>query len=253
MPHLFRAATELMLADRPLRADGAGSGALLVIAHPDDECMFFTPTVLGLARQGITAHVLCLSTGNFDGLGATRSRELRASCVELGVDERQTKPEPSPNRNRNRNRNRDRNRNPSTFERKHREYKQLDVELTEISQTFEALEDKYNGAPTDQQNRIAEELMRTYEEVRPLALPPPLHLRASLSQHTHGSTNGCATLHRKGRTLRRRSARTGGYISSWSRSRRRSKSLWTNGTLVNERVPRSFPRGPSPCARWGVV
>ena len=103
MPHLFRAATELMLADRPLRADGAGSGALLVIAHPDDECMFFTPTVLGLARQGITAHVLCLSTGNFDGLGATRSRELRASCVELGVDERQTKPEPSPNRNRNRN------------------------------------------------------------------------------------------------------------------------------------------------------
>jgi len=103
MPHLFRTATELMLADRPLRADGAGSGALLVIAHPDDECMFFTPTVLGLARQGITAHVLCLSTGNFDGLGATRSRELRASCVELGVDERQTKPEPSPNRNRNRN------------------------------------------------------------------------------------------------------------------------------------------------------
>ena len=86
MPHLFRAATELMLADRPLRADGAGTGALLVIAHPDDECMFFTPTLLGLARQGITAHVLCLSTGNFDGLGATRSRELRASCVELGVD-----------------------------------------------------------------------------------------------------------------------------------------------------------------------
>ena len=105
MPHLFRAATELMLADRPLRADGAGSGALLVIAHPDDECMFFTPTVLGLARQGITAHVLCLSTGNFDGLGATRSLELRASCVALGVDERQTKPAPSPNRNRNRNPN----------------------------------------------------------------------------------------------------------------------------------------------------
>eukprot|EP00964_Phaeocystis_antarctica_P156762 scaffold126604_cov33-Phaeocystis_antarctica.AAC.1 len=27
---------------------GAGSGALLVIAHPDDECMFFAPTLLGL-------------------------------------------------------------------------------------------------------------------------------------------------------------------------------------------------------------
>ena len=51
-------------------------------------------------------------------------------------------------------------------------------------QTFEALEDKYNGAPTDQQNRIAEELMRTYEEVRPLALPPPLHRRARVRAHT---------------------------------------------------------------------
>jgi len=114
MPHLFRTATELMLADRPLRADGAGSGALLVIAHPDDECMFFTPTVLGLARQGITAHVLCLSTGNFDGLGATRARELRASCVELGVDARQTKPEPNPNRNPSPNPNPSPSPNPNT-------------------------------------------------------------------------------------------------------------------------------------------
>jgi len=54
----------------------------------------------------------------------------------------------------------------SAFDRKYREYKQLDGELAEISQTFEALEDKYSGAPTDQQNRIAEELIRTYEEKR---------------------------------------------------------------------------------------
>ena len=67
VPHLFRAATELMLADRPLCADGAGSDALLVIAHPDDECMFFTPTLLGLQSQNVVVHVLCLSTGNFAG------------------------------------------------------------------------------------------------------------------------------------------------------------------------------------------
>ncbi len=37
---------------------------LLVIAHPDDECMFFTPTILML-QQVVDAeiHLLCLSTG----------------------------------------------------------------------------------------------------------------------------------------------------------------------------------------------
>lgn len=49
--------------------------------------MFFTPTLLGLQRQGVAVHVLCLSTGNFAGLGATRARELRASCTALGVAE----------------------------------------------------------------------------------------------------------------------------------------------------------------------
>jgi len=34
-------------------------------------------------------HVLCLSTGDYAGLGATRARELRASCATLGLpDER---------------------------------------------------------------------------------------------------------------------------------------------------------------------
>lgn len=88
------------------------------------------------------------------------------------------------------------------FERKYREYKQLDTELAEITKTFEALEDRYSGAPAEQQNRVAMELIRTYDEVRPLAQPPPLHrrrpanppphaqhahARASLFCHTHGS------------------------------------------------------------------
>mmetsp|Transcript_16020 Transcript_16020/g.30773 ORF Transcript_16020/g.30773 Transcript_16020/m.30773 type:complete len:272 (-) Transcript_16020:149-964(-) len=58
---------------------------LLVIAHPDDEAMFFAPTLLGLAERGVRLHVLCLSTGNFAGLGDVRTSELRNSCVCLKI------------------------------------------------------------------------------------------------------------------------------------------------------------------------
>lgn len=37
--------------------------ALLITAHPDDESMFFLPTVLGLRADNIEVHLLCLSTG----------------------------------------------------------------------------------------------------------------------------------------------------------------------------------------------
>lgn len=46
-------------ANAPARTEGA----LLVIAHPDDESMFFSPTVLSLTRAGHPVWVLCLSTG----------------------------------------------------------------------------------------------------------------------------------------------------------------------------------------------
>jgi len=37
---------------------------LFIIAHPDDECMFFAPTILSLTRCGqYDVFVLCLSTG----------------------------------------------------------------------------------------------------------------------------------------------------------------------------------------------
>jgi LmbE family N-acetylglucosaminyl deacetylase len=59
----------------------------LVVAHPDDEAMFFTPTIASLRAQQCAIFVLCLSTGNFYGLGATRRREMQASCSDvLGVD-----------------------------------------------------------------------------------------------------------------------------------------------------------------------
>ncbi|KAI1637107.1 putative deacetylase LmbE-like domain-containing protein [Biscogniauxia mediterranea] len=59
----------------------------LLIAHPDDEAMFFAPTMLALTRPDSGNHVkiLCLSTGNADGLGETRRRELVKSGLMLGL------------------------------------------------------------------------------------------------------------------------------------------------------------------------
>lgn len=59
----------------------------LLIAHPDDEAMFFAPTVLALTRPELGNHVkiLCLSSGDAAGLGETRKRELVESGVRLGL------------------------------------------------------------------------------------------------------------------------------------------------------------------------
>jgi len=48
---------------------------LLVIAHPDDEAMFFGPTLLSLSKS-YNISILCLSNGNYEGLGQIRSKEL---------------------------------------------------------------------------------------------------------------------------------------------------------------------------------
>jgi len=54
-----------------------------VIAHPDDEAMFFAPTIKTLAKfaskrkeSEVGLCLLCLSTGNYDGLGDVRKKEL---------------------------------------------------------------------------------------------------------------------------------------------------------------------------------
>jgi len=39
--------------------------ALLVTAHPDDECMFFAPSILKLVESQASVYLLCLSTGRF--------------------------------------------------------------------------------------------------------------------------------------------------------------------------------------------
>lgn len=57
-----------------LRGRAGGVRALLVTAHPDDEAMFFAPTVLGLGKAGARPAVLCCSPGE----GGTR-RERRGT------------------------------------------------------------------------------------------------------------------------------------------------------------------------------
>ncbi|EPE30846.1 LmbE-like protein [Glarea lozoyensis ATCC 20868] len=59
----------------------------LLIAHPDDEAMFFAPTVLALTEPSLGNHVkiLCLSSGDSDGLGETRKKELIKSGLALGL------------------------------------------------------------------------------------------------------------------------------------------------------------------------
>ena len=51
---------------------------LLLTAHPDDETMFFGP-VMHWTRP----FILCLSDGNFDGLGRLRRGEMASLCRKL--------------------------------------------------------------------------------------------------------------------------------------------------------------------------
>lgn len=49
-----------------IRLERQTGRVLFVIAHPDDECMFFAPTILKLTRSGqYDVFLLCLSSGLF--------------------------------------------------------------------------------------------------------------------------------------------------------------------------------------------
>lgn len=78
---------------------------LFLTAHPDDECMFFAPTIMALTskvkfRRSPARHSveywnnnnaypevfsLCLSAGDADGLGTVRREELGRSLDVLGI------------------------------------------------------------------------------------------------------------------------------------------------------------------------
>lgn len=78
-----------------VEANGVRKQALLVTAHPDDESMFFLPLLHSLADHSShptddskwDVHLLCLSRGNFDGLGEIRAKELVACAKFLGLQE----------------------------------------------------------------------------------------------------------------------------------------------------------------------
>lgn len=71
--------------------DGHGiESVTLLVGHPDDEVMFFAPTLIQLdqwnenrSRGAISLRVICLSNGDADGLGELRRTELHKSLSIL--------------------------------------------------------------------------------------------------------------------------------------------------------------------------
>lgn len=60
---------------------------VLLTAHPDDEAMFFAPTVTHLTQPHLGNHlkILCMSTGTAGGVGEVRKKELAKSAALLGL------------------------------------------------------------------------------------------------------------------------------------------------------------------------
>lgn len=73
----------------PLHGVRRSRNVLLVLAHPDDESMFFAPTILFLKSKGHNIHILCMSLGNADGLGNIRKEELYNACATLKIPAQQ--------------------------------------------------------------------------------------------------------------------------------------------------------------------
>ncbi|KDR80194.1 hypothetical protein GALMADRAFT_242474 [Galerina marginata CBS 339.88] len=77
----------LFATQKPLQHAVTSNNILLVTAHPDDEALFFAPTILALqSMPSVALSVVCLSTGNAEGLGHVRKLELDRSLRVLGVD-----------------------------------------------------------------------------------------------------------------------------------------------------------------------
>ena len=60
---------------------------LIIIAHPDDEIMFFTPTIKYLIKIGIKIKILCLSNGNYDKIGEIRTEEFKNVSKYLKLED----------------------------------------------------------------------------------------------------------------------------------------------------------------------
>ena len=65
---------------------------LIITSHPDDETMFFGPTILSLCRgksnfKSANLFLLCMSTGDHKNMGSKRKHELYNACKILGIPE----------------------------------------------------------------------------------------------------------------------------------------------------------------------
>ncbi|GAB1607985.1 N-acetylglucosaminyl-phosphatidylinositol de-N-acetylase-like [Argonauta hians] len=60
---------------------------LVVTAHPDDECMFFSPSINDFIKRQKHVSLLCLSDGAYMELAEVRKKELYDGCKVLGINE----------------------------------------------------------------------------------------------------------------------------------------------------------------------
>lgn len=60
---LVKSLKHIMTFSSRMEINGADIRALIVTAHPDDECMFFAPTIIQLIKLNASVHLLCLSEG----------------------------------------------------------------------------------------------------------------------------------------------------------------------------------------------
>lgn len=79
-------ASSSLLPDLSSNDLGLSDAVLLITSHPDDEAMFFFPTIHTLRKNLTPVYILCLSNGNFDNLGSIREVEMRDAAVALGLN-----------------------------------------------------------------------------------------------------------------------------------------------------------------------
>lgn len=62
-------------------------GILFVTAHPDDESLFFAPSIslFSSKKETFEVFILCLSSGDYEGLGLLRERELSSAAKAFSL------------------------------------------------------------------------------------------------------------------------------------------------------------------------
>jgi N-acetylglucosaminylphosphatidylinositol deacetylase len=71
-----------------LKNNFTNSHIVLLTAHPDDESMFFTPTITELTKENYNNyfHLICLSNGDYNGLGNIRRNEIEKASKLLSIE-----------------------------------------------------------------------------------------------------------------------------------------------------------------------